>query len=130
MFNADRYMITIAEVKQFSSEAASIFTVEEVDLLTDFLASSPVYGEVIPDAGGIRIMEWPAERLGYGEHVRVVYYFHDLNMPVYLIAIYTKTEPFLLSSDDLREIRRLVDEIVASHGERCAARIAVNEGAA
>jgi hypothetical protein len=115
MFNADRYWITIAELKGFSEQANDVFTMSEWEALTQCLSVNPGYGEIIPETGGVRVVKWPAASQGKGGHVRVVYYFRDLNIPVYMLAIYERGERLNLTSADKRIIRALVEEVVASY---------------
>lgn len=115
MFNADRYWITIAEVRGFSDDAARVFTMMEWEALTQCLSVNPSYGEVIPDTGGVRVVRWSAESQGRKGNVRVLYYFRDLNVPLYLLALYERGERLNLSTADKRIMRLLVDEIVASY---------------
>lgn len=114
MYISARYWITIAEVKEFTSAANRVFTISEWDALNEILALNPEAGGIIPDTGGLRMIRWPAESQGKKGAVRVVYYFRDLDTPVYLIAIYEKGERFSLSAADKRAIRALVSEIAGS----------------
>lgn len=115
MIKAASYWITIAEVKEFSGHAASVFTMAEWEALSQCISMNPAYGEVIPDTGGVRVVKWPAESQGRNGHVRVIYYFRDLNMPLVMIAIFERGERLNLSSADKRIIRELVDDLVASY---------------
>lgn len=112
MFNACNYNITIAELESSSRDAAAIFTEEEYEALINHLAVYPESGKVIPDTGGIRKLRWKARGQGKSGGARVIYYFRDLNMPVYLLAIYAKGEKLDLTSKEKRLMRSLVDEIV------------------
>lgn len=47
----------------------------------------------------------------------MVYYFRDLNMPLYMIALYKRGERIPLSSRCRAEIKALVKELVAQHRE-------------
>lgn len=115
MFNADKYWITLAEVKSFSKQAAEVFTMAEWEALSQCLSMNPAYGELIDGTGGVRVVRWPAESQGRNGHVRIIYYFRDLNIPLYLLAIYERGERLHLSAADKRIIRLLVEEVVASY---------------
>lgn len=115
MINAKKYWITVAEVQQFSKDAARIFTMAEWEALTQCLSVNPGYGEIIPDTDGIRMVRWPAESQGKGGNVRILYYFRDLNIPLYMLAIYERGERLSPSSTEKRLMRLLVKEVVASY---------------
>ena len=77
-----------------------------------FLANHPDAGEVIPGTGGIRKVRWPARGQGKRGGARVIYYFRDLNMPVYLLAAYAKGEKINLTAGEKKAMRKAVDLIV------------------
>jgi hypothetical protein len=115
MYSGKKYWITVAEVQQFSMDATRIFTMAEWEALTQRLSVNPSYGEIIPDTEGIRVLRWPAESQGKGGNVRILYYFRDLNIPLYMLAIYERGERLSPSSTEKRIMRLLVKEVVASY---------------
>ena len=129
MFNADQYWITIAEVKGFTQAADEVFTIEERDTLVEFLALYPLAGEVIPDTNGVRRIKWSATNQGGRGGANVVYFFRDLNTPVYLLALYRKGENMKLSNWEKREIRRLVKDIIDTYGIKHLIQFASNGAA-
>jgi mRNA-degrading endonuclease RelE of RelBE toxin-antitoxin system len=98
MFNAGNYLISIAEVKSFIDDADDIFTEDELDALRYQLAQFPDSGDIIPDTGGVRKIRHGARGQGKRGGARVIYYFRDLNVPVYLLAVYTKGEKIIPNS--------------------------------
>lgn len=112
MFNAGSYMITIAEMDGFTNEVLDIFTNEEYSELVFFLAEHPDAGEIIPGTGGVRKVRWPARGQGKRGGARVIYYFRDLNVPVYLLAVYAKGEKLNLTMREKKTMEKLVDQIV------------------
>jgi hypothetical protein len=130
MFNDARYLITIAEMETFSEDADVVFTRSEMEALVQCLSVNPFYGEIIDDSSGVRLLKWPAASQGIGGHARVLYYFHDLNTPVNLIALLERGERLSLSSASKRIMRLLVAEIVSSCGARRELRFNAPTGAA
>jgi mRNA-degrading endonuclease RelE of RelBE toxin-antitoxin system len=118
VFEADDYWITVVELPGFAKAAGGVLTPDEIDGLTLFLANNPDDGEVIPGTGGLRKMRWAAKGKGKRGGARVIYYFRDLNMPLYLLTLYAKGEKVRLSEADKRQARALVDEIVRTHWEK------------
>ena len=112
MFNAGSYMITIAEMDGFISDADRVFTNEDYEELLLFLADHPDAGEIIPGTGGVRKIRWPARGQGKRGGARVIYYFRDLNIPVYLLAVYVKGEKLNLTQREKKAMEKLVDNIV------------------
>jgi hypothetical protein len=69
--------------------------------------------------GGVRVQLWPVKKRP-GTSAKVIYFFRDLNMPLYMLALYKKGERMPLDFDWKDEIKGLVDELVAHHSERWA----------
>jgi hypothetical protein len=112
MFNAGSYYISISEMQMFIDDASRIFTNDEYENLVLFLANHPDAGEIIPATGGVRKVRWPARGQGKRGGARVIYYFRDLNVPVYLLAVYAKGEKINLTQAEKKAMRRTVDKIV------------------
>ena len=111
MFNAGSYWITIAEMASFEKEARDIFNDDEYNDLVLHLATHPDAGDIIPDTGGVRKIRWPARGQGKRSGARVIYYFRDLNVPVYLLAVYAKGEKINLTMAEKKQMRKSVDLI-------------------
>lgn len=126
MLGAGIYPITLAEMETYARDADVVFKIEEHERLKEFLAMHPEHGDVIPGTDGIRRMRWPIKYLRNVPRVRVVYYFRDLNMPLYLLALYRQGERIKLTARWKGEMKRLVDELVAQHSESWA--IAIRPG--
>lgn len=129
MHSASVYWITITELPSYQAAASRVFTTEEATTLTDFLAMYPLAGDVIPDTGGVRVIRWPAASQGRRSGARVVYFFHDLNTPVQMLAIFEKGERMNLSARDKLEMRYAVRQLIEAYGSRRAGS-AVSVGAA
>ena len=44
----------------------------------------------MPDTGGLRKLRWAAKGRGKRGGSRVIYYFHNLDVPLFLMAIFAK----------------------------------------
>ncbi len=120
MLGAGIYPITLAEMETYSRDADELFEIEEHERLKEFLAVHPEHGDVIPGTGGIRRLRWPIKYRRNVPRVRMIYYFRDLNMPLYLLALYRQGERIKLTACWKNEMKKLVDELVAQHGARWA----------
>lgn len=65
---------------------------DERGVLVDFLARNPLAGDLIPGAGGVRKLRWGLEGRGKRGGARVVYYYHDDEMPIFALTAYAKNE--------------------------------------
>jgi hypothetical protein len=112
------YAITLAEMPTFVRECDRLFAEEERMKMLTHLAINPEAGDVMPDTGGVRKLRWRIHDRGKRCGVRIIYYFRDLNMPLYLLALYVKGEKVNLNMQERRSLKRLVKALMAEHGER------------
>jgi len=117
-FKATDYMITLVELKTFQKDADRLFTDRQRDELSDFIAANPHFGDVIPGTGGVRKIRWSAGKKGKRGGARVIYYFRDLNVPVFLLAVYAKGEKLNLTMAERDAMRATVDGLVEDYASR------------
>jgi len=115
VFDASEYWITVVELKSFCNAADGLLTSDELTGLTAFLAQHPDGGVVIPETGGIRKLRWGAKGKGKRSGARVIYYFRDLNMPLYLLTVYGKGEKLNLTKKEKAQLRSLVESLVEEY---------------
>lgn len=129
MLGAGIYPITLAEMGSYSRDADEYFENEEHERLKEFLALHPESGDVLPGTKGVRKLRWPIKNYGYGRGASVIYYFRDLNMPLYLLALYRQGETIILNAAVKEELATLVDGLVAQHSKGWARVIRQDKGA-
>lgn len=106
-------MITVAETAPFRKKIIELLTDEEHTDLIAYLAEHPSAGDLIQGTGGVRKLRWRARGRGKSGGIRVIYYFHNESMSLYLLAAYGKNEKADLSGEERRMIARTVRELVA-----------------
>jgi hypothetical protein len=84
---------------------------EEASKLFDFLA-------VNPETGGLRKMRWKGQGKGKSKAIRIIYFYHDLNMPLFVLAVYSKGELLKLTKQEERLMTKLVKELMINYGNR------------
>ncbi len=109
------YLISIVELDCYLREARRVFSEEERTELVNFLAEHPELGDVIPGTGGIRKIRWKSQNQGKRGGARVIYYFRDLNMPVFLLAVYRKGEKIDMTAQELKTASQLVENLVSQY---------------
>jgi len=105
---------TIAELPAYRSCAEKHLSEEERQALIDYLAEHPKAGDVMRGTGGVRKLRWGKGGRGKSGGVRVVYYFHDERLPLYLLTLFAKNEQANLTADERRTLSALVDVLVAT----------------
>jgi hypothetical protein len=128
MLGAGIYPITLAEMESYSRNADEFFENEEHERLKEFLALHPECGDVLPDTKGVRKLRWPIKSHTSDHSASVIYYFRDLNMPLYLLALYRKGERIPLNATVRKELATLVDRLVAQHSQGWARIIRQDQG--
>jgi mRNA-degrading endonuclease RelE of RelBE toxin-antitoxin system len=111
-------LLTVAETQLFIRQAADVWNDAERNAFIDFIAANPEEGDMIPDTGGIRKIRWSRQGSGKRGGVRVIYFYHDPAMPLYLLMVYAKARQGDLSPDEKRRVQSLVTVLKQSHGRR------------
>ena len=75
-------------------------------------------GDVIPDTGGVRKVRWSRAGMGKRGGARVIYFYHDDTMPLYLLLAYAKAQRENLTPDEKRQVRALVSGLKQVHRKR------------
>ena len=68
-------------------------------------------GDIIPGSGGIRKLRWRRSGSGKRGGARVIYFFHDAAMPLYLLLVYSKAAQTDLSPDQQRRVIALASTL-------------------
>jgi hypothetical protein len=90
--------------------------------LVAYLAYNPTAGDVIQGTGGVRKVRWGLEGRGKRGGARVIYFFHDLDMPLYLFSAYAKNERENLDQSEIKAYQKLAQILVDIHRTRRSAR--------
>jgi len=110
--------ITVVETDEFLAFARKLLDDAERTELVDYLAFHPTAGAVIPGTGGVRKLRWALEGRGKRGGARVIYFFHDMDMPLLLLEIYAKNEREDLTQDRINRLRLLTRQVVETHKRR------------
>jgi len=101
-------MHTVVELPEYLRRAERLLSERWRHDLVDYLAAHPKAGVIMPGTGGIRKLRWAREGMGKRGGVRVIYYYHDEHMPLYLLTIFGKGEKDSLTKAEQHELKRLV----------------------
>ena len=104
--------ITVIETPEFVSAIRKLISDENRTLLVDYLAYHPTAGDLIPGTGGVRKLRWGLEGRGKRGGARVVYFYHDPDVPIFALTAYAKNERADLSQQDRNDFRKLTALLV------------------
>jgi hypothetical protein len=104
-------LLTVVEMDGFVEDARTVFTLAEREALVSFLAEHPDAGDLIPGSGGARKLRWGAKGKGKRGGARVVTYYADLRLPVFLLACFAKGEKADMSPKQRAELKTTLKAI-------------------
>jgi hypothetical protein len=114
--------ITVVEMDEFLSATRKLMDDEERAELVEYLAYHPLAGVVIPGTGGVRKLRWGLEGRGKRGGARVIYYYHDIDMPLYILEAFAKNDRANLTRSECNELRKVTKLIEESYVQRRAIR--------
>ena len=103
----------IAELPSYTRLADKLLGTEERQDLISYLAEHPNAGDIMEGTGGVRKLRWRRGGQGKSGGVRVIYYYHDALMPLYLLTLFAKGDKANLTKAERNDLAGLVDILVA-----------------
>lgn len=107
-------MHSIAELPTYIRLVNKLLSEDESRDLIDCLADHPQAGDIMAGTGGVRKLRWHRGGQGKSGGVRVIYYYHDDHMPLYLLTIFAKGDKSNLTKSERNELADLVDILVST----------------
>jgi hypothetical protein len=103
--------ISVVETRSYQARAQKLLTRDEEESVIEMVARDPTCGVVMRGTGGIRKVRVPVGERGKSGGARVVYFFHDAEMPIFLLALFAKNEKDNLSMAERNQLAILVDDL-------------------
>ncbi len=101
-------MQTIVELPEYERRASTLLNHSEKQGIINYLAVHPQSGVIIQGSGGIRKFRWACGNRGKSGGVRVIYYFYNKSMPLFLLTLFGKNEKANLSKNERNELAKIV----------------------
>ena len=111
-------MNTVVELPEFIRRAEKLLRDAEQKDLIQYLAANPKAGVLVQGTGGIRKLRWKREGSGKSGGVRVIYYFHSEQYPLFLLTLFGKSEKTNISKAERNMLAKLTEELLATYGNR------------
>jgi hypothetical protein len=72
---------------------------------------------LITGTGGARKIRW-AGRANQGKSggVRIIYYYHDENLPIFLFTVYVKNQRANITAAEKNALKKIIQLIVKTYG--------------
>lgn len=111
-------LVTVVETPEFIARASKLMTEENREELVAFLAANPTTGDLVPGTGGVRKLRWKLEGRGKRGGARVIHFFHNAEIPLFLLTAFAKNEKADLSQEERNDLRQLTKALVETYGRR------------
>ncbi len=107
---------------EFLAATRKLMGDDERAKLVAYLTYNPLAGVVIPGTGGVRKLRWGLEGRGKRGGARVIYYYHDMEMPLFILEAFAKNDRANLTQSECNELRKVTRLIEESYRRRRAIR--------
>ena len=107
--------MAVVETEEFLNQSKAILTETERSDLVAHLGANPEAGQLVPGTGGVRKIRWATPGQGKRGGARVIYYYHNERLPVFLLSAYAKNRKANLSKAERNTMKRLVPALVAGY---------------
>ena len=109
-------MQTIVELPEYLKQSKGKLSKEErADIITH-LAALPTSGVIMSGTGGVRKLRWSSKGKGKSGGVRIIYYYHNKKIPLFLLTVFGKNDKTNLTKAEQNELSKLVPLIVNHYG--------------
>lgn len=107
---------TVVETPEFIRRTEPIAPRNVIDAFITYIASNPLKGGVIEGTGGARKIRWQTnQNMGKSGGMRIIYFYYDQAIPIFLFTAYAKNERSNISAQDKKTLKMIIKQIVAAY---------------
>jgi hypothetical protein len=110
-------LVSVVEMEPFLAAIRKMMDDDERSALIDYLAANPTAGDIIQGTGGVRKLRWALEGRGKRGGARVIYYFHNEDIPIFALTAYAKNQRDDLSDAEKNNYKRLIKTLLETYGK-------------
>jgi hypothetical protein len=111
-------LVCVVELESYARDVGEILDSGDQEEVKVYLAENPEAGLVIPGSSGVRKVRWAASGRGKRGGARIIYYFHNLDAPLFLISIFAKNQKTDLAANELKAARQFAETIAQEFKKR------------
>jgi len=109
-------MQTVIETSSYLTDAkAAGLTEADRDAVVEMIANNPEAGDEIGGTGGARKVRVAGRGKGKSGGYRVITFYSGKDVPVFLLAVYSKGEKANLTKAERNELKGILGDIVREH---------------
>ncbi len=112
----DAVLITVVETRQYILMTEGVLDDALRASIVDMIAADPASGDVMRDTGGLRKVRVALPGRGKSGGGRIITFFHDTGMPVFLLAFYAKNAQADLSAEQRKVAKKITHAICMQYG--------------
>ena len=108
----------VVETTEYIKQSELYMDKKSRDDFISHIAQNPLEGELITGTGGARKIRWTSDsNQGKRGGSRVIYYYHNQNMPIFLFTAYGKNQKENISDSEKNLLKMIIKSIVKVYGE-------------
>ena len=111
-------LITIVELPEFNRGVKKLLSSKEKDNLFFHLSINPKAGNIMQGTNGVRKLRWTRDGKGKSGGVRVIYFYHNEKMPLFLLAVFKKGTKDNLTKNERNELAKLVKVLISQYTKK------------
>ncbi len=112
------HLCIIVELPEYKKRVEKLLSEEENKQIINYLAEHPKAGVLMQGTGGIRKLRWAKEGSGKSGGVRVIYYYHSEEIPLFMLSLFGKNEKANLSKAECNVLNKLTKILADSYGRQ------------
>jgi len=109
-------MQTIVELPEYTKRSDKILKKSESDSIINYLAAHPAAGKIMQGTGGIRKLRWSSQGRGKSGGARIIYYYHNDSMPLFLLTLFGKGEKENLTKGERNDLAKFTTQLITIYG--------------
>ena len=103
--------VSVVETPSYQARAQKLLTPQEQERIVETIARDPTCGVIMKGTGGVRKVRVAIGERGKSGGVRVVYFFHGEDVPIFLLTLFAKNEKDNLSMAERNQLAAFVEEL-------------------
>lgn len=100
-------MHTIVELPEYIKQAAVVLSKVGREDIIAYLSENPRAGDLITGTGGIRKLRWKAKGKGKSGGARVIYFYYNKSIPLFMLTIFGKGEKDNITKSKRNDLAKL-----------------------
>ena len=109
---------TVVELPEFIKQANKCMDRISKETFIHYIAQYPESGAIIENTGGARKVRWTSDHnQGKRGGVRVIYYYHDEDVPIFLFTIYEKKDKDNISQHEKNALKGIIKRLIQIYNE-------------